>query len=278
MIYLAFVPMNSQTESHKLEAIERAIALEREAQELRSSGNTEKAFNVFDEAASLYRQAGEHLKSALCYSSAATCWNIGTGWQPLRNAASRNELAAEEALKAKNYEYARAHFLEAALLYEKEGDAGKYSACFYNSKRSDEKLQWSLFWEGIKNEGELGMSANWRERIAALGRWLMNQLNCFIWGYGERPFRTFAVGFLLVTCCALLYSISGQIQTAEGVRSISFLEGLYMSVITYTTVGFGDYLPLGWIRVCAILEASLGIFLAPLFLIGLTRRYLRMYR
>ena len=76
------------------ETLEQAIALERQAHEFRSQQKIEEAFNLLDKAASLYRQAGEHLKSALCYASAATCWNIHTGWQPLRNAATRNELAA----------------------------------------------------------------------------------------------------------------------------------------------------------------------------------------
>jgi len=218
------------------------------------------------------------MKAAYCFSSAATCWNIRTGWQPLRRAAQWNESAAHEALKAKDYEYARAHFHEAAILYEKEGDAGKYSACFYHSKRTDGRLQWSFFWQGLKERGDFRAAINWKERCAALGRGVVNELNCLVWGYGERPFRTFAFGFSVVILCALFYWISGQIQTAEGLRRISFWEGFYMSVVTYTTVGFGDYLPVGWARIFAMLEASLGIFLAPLFLVGLTRRYLRMYR
>jgi hypothetical protein len=60
------------------------------------------------------------------------------------------------------------------------------------------------------------------------------------------------------------------------VQKIDLFESLYLSIITYTTVGYGDYLPMGWIRAVAGLEALSGILFTPLFLIALTRRYLRM--
>ncbi len=262
----------------KEQDLERATALEREAHQLRSEQKIQEAFNLFDEAASLYSHAGESLKAALCYASAATCWNIRTGWQPLRNAATRNESSAQEALKAGHYQYAKERFLEASLLYEKEGDFGRYSACFYGSHQTDSKIQWELFTRWRRSKQDLVQEADLKERLIALGRWAINRLNDLLWGYGERPFRTFWVATAIIFTSALAYSFSGHIRTEGGIRPISFLEGLYMSVITYTTAGFGDYLPLGWTRFFAGFEASLGIFLAPLFLIGLTRRYLRMYR
>ena len=131
---------------------------------------------------------------------------------------------------------------------------------------------------GRRYEQTLIQEANLKERSLALSRWFTNRLNCLLWGYGERSFRTFWVATAIILISALMYNFSGQVLTEGEIRSVSFLEGLYMSLITYTTVGFGDYLPIGWIRVFAVTEALLGIFLAPLFLVGLTRRYLRMYR
>ena len=258
--------------------LQRAVSREREAHQFKSEGKIQEAFSTFDEAAVLYSQSNEHLKAALCFASAASCWNIHTGLQPLGKAATGMHQAAREAMKAASYHYARLRFLDAALLYEKDGDFGNYSACFYESKRAEAKLCWTLFAHGLKQGNELSERGNGPERLAALGRWVINSFNFLIWGYGERPFRTFAVAFFLIVVSALAYSFSGQISYQGGVRQISFPEGIYLSVITYTTVGFGDYLPLGWTRAFAMLEALSGIFLAPLFLIGLTRRYLRMYR
>jgi hypothetical protein len=60
------------------------------------------------------------------------------------------------------------------------------------------------------------------------------------------------------------------------VQKIDLFESFYMSITTYTTLGYGDYLPMGWTRGIVAVEALSGIILTPLFLIALTRRYLRM--
>ncbi len=260
--------------------LEPAIALERNAHRLRSEQKTEEAFSAFDEAGNLYRDAGEHLKAAVCFASAATCWNIRTGWQPLRNAATRNDLAAQEAMNAKHYDYARSLFREAALLYEKEADSEHYSMCFYRSQIADAKLSWEIFVHSRKEWGLADLSRNIRlkDRFTAFLRWALNTFGRITWGYGERPFRTFLLAAGVILLSATFYSFSGQVLHQGVIRSVSFFEALYMSMITYTTVGFGDYLPMGWTRIVAAHEALAGIFLTPLFLIALTRRYLRMYR
>ena len=86
------------------------------------------------------------------------------------------------------------------------------------------------------------------------------------------------VSLVVLVGCSLAYSLSGCVVTANGPRRLSFWEGLYFSTITFTTVGFGDYLPTQWTRVLAVAEALSGMALVPLFLVGLTRSHLRMYR
>ncbi len=257
--------------------LEHAVDLERKAHDLRAEKKIEEAFSAYDKAAHLYSKAGEHLKAALCFASAATCWNIHTGIQPLRNAATRTQQAALEAVKAESYHYARSLFLDAALLFEKEGDFGNYSTCFYSSKQAEAKHMWAIFVHGRNEAMDLTGVLNWKDRFSALGKWLINGLNFIVWGYGEKPFRTLVLAFGIIVLSGAVYAVSGKILVQHIPHSISFLEGLYMSVMTYTTVGFGDYLPLGWTRVFAVIEALLGIFLAPLFLVGLTSCYLRMY-
>lgn len=266
--------------SQKSTDLDRAILLEREANRLRTEQKIEEAFNAFDEAGTLYRRAGEHFKAALCFSSAATCWNIRTGWQPLRNAATRNELAAREALKAKHYDYALSHFREAALLYEREGDFENYSHCFWWARTTSGRHAWAIF-KASKNPDALSApteSLGWKDRANALLRWMLNLFGRVTWGYGERPFRTLWLAAIIILGSAFLYGLSGQIAYHGQIRPVSFWEALYMSTITYTTVGFGDFLPLGWARIIAVHEALAGIFLTPLFLVGLSRRYLRMHQ
>lgn len=257
--------------------VEQAFNLEREAHRLRGEGKIDQAFQTFDQAAKLFQEANEPLKAAVCFSSAATCWNIHTGWQPLRNAATRNESAALQALQAQDHAYAETLFSEAALLYEKEGDFTKYSYCYRRAKDARLVRLWKTFTSTQgQASGAVGLQpVSWSERAATFPSWLFGSLNRLIWGYGEMPFRTFGIACVVIVLSALCYYVSGSVLTGGFVQKIDLFESFYLSIITYTTVGYGDYLPMGWVRGVAALEALSGIFFTPLFLIALTRRYLR---
>ena len=257
--------------------IEQAIALEREAHRLRGESKIDQAFQSFDQAAKLFQEANEPLKAAVCFSSAATCWNIHTGWQPLRNAATRNESAALQALEAQDQAYAETLFSEAALLYEKEGDFTKYSYCYRRAKDAKLVRLWKIFTQ-MRGQGPLAIrlrSVSRKERASTFIRWLLGSLNRLIWGYGEMPFRTFGIACGVITISAFCFYVSGMVLIGGFVQKSSLFESFYLSIMTYTTVGYGDYVPMGWIRGVAALEALFGALLTPLFLISLTRRYLR---
>ncbi|MBI3312632.1 MAG: hypothetical protein HYZ83_00165 [Candidatus Omnitrophica bacterium] len=260
--------------------LEHAIRLEREAGDLLFQKKIDEAFQAYDKAARLYQKLNEHLKSAFCFASAATCWNIHTGWQPMRNAATRNDLAAREAVKAKHYAYARWLFREASLLYEQEGDYEKYSSCFTAAQDTYVRYNWDIFIRG-REQGQMdltGRKVNLKDRIMALVQGIFGIISKILWGYGELPFNTFIVGSVVILTSAYLYHISGMIHAGGVQRPVDFFEALYFSVVTFSTVGYGDYVPLGWVRFIAVLEAFSGIFLMPLFVICLSRRYLRVYR
>ncbi len=256
---------------------EQAVAAEREAYKLRADGKIDQAFQTFDKAARLFQEAGEPLKAAVCFSSAATCWNIHTGWQPLRNAATRNELAALQAVEAKDSAYAESLFREAALLYEKEGDFPKFSYCYCRAQ--DARL--ARLWKTFTRKREPAKHAvglepvSWRERMAAFIHWFFGSMDRAVWGYGEMPFRVLGVACGVIILSALCYHVSGLVLTGGLIEKADLFESFYLSVMTYATMGYGDYVPLGWIRGVASVEALLGITLTPLFLIALVRRYLR---
>ena len=214
---------------------------------------------------------------AVCFSSAATCWNIHTGRQPLRNAATRNEFAALQAFEAQDYAYAETLFGEAALLYEKEGDFTKFSYCYRRAKDTQLSRLWKIFTQ-MQGQGSQAVGlrlVSWKERVSIFISWFFGSLNRLIWGYGEMPFRTFGIACGVITLSAFCYYISGTILTGGFVQKIDLFESFYLSIITYTTVGYGDYLPMGWVRGVAAFEALSGILFTPLFLIALTRHYLR---
>lgn len=269
--------LHFNTPPASLTKIEQAIALEREAHRLRGERKIDQAFQTFDQAARLFQEANEPLKAAVCFSSAATCWNIHTGWQPLRNAATRNESAALQAVKAQDYGYAETLFSEAALLYEKEGDFTKYSYCYRRSKDARLSRLWRTFVPG-RAQGPMAVGIQtvaWKDRFANFFSWIFGSLNRLIWGYGELPFRVFGIACMIMIASALCYHFSEKILIGGFVQKIDLFESFYFSIITYTTVGYGDYLPMGWTRAVAAFEALSGVLLISLFVIALTRRYLR---
>ncbi|WFD11315.1 potassium channel family protein [Tepidibacter hydrothermalis] len=51
-------------------------------------------------------------------------------------------------------------------------------------------------------------------------------------------------------------------------------DTLYFTIITFTTIGYGDISPIGWLRIVAGIEGFLGVFLTSSFLVALSKRYL----
>jgi len=254
------------------------MELEREAHRLRGELKIDQAFQTFDQAAKLYQEANDPMKAAICYSSAAACWNIHTGWQPLRNAATRSELAALQAVEARDHAYAETLFSEAALLYEKEGDFAKFSYCYRRAQDARLSRFWNTLMQGCPKKGASAIGLEpvpFRERLVTWGRWILGSMNRLVWGYGELPFQTLAIAAGVIVVSAFCYYVSGTVLTGGFVQKIGLAESFYMSIMTYATVSYGDYMPMGWTRFVAVLEACSGLFLTPLFLIGLSRFYLR---
>ncbi|MBU3198163.1 two pore domain potassium channel family protein [Clostridium estertheticum] len=53
-----------------------------------------------------------------------------------------------------------------------------------------------------------------------------------------------------------------------------FGNTLYFTIITFTTVGYGDITPLNWMKAVASLESLLGIFFTSSFVVTLSRKFL----
>ena len=122
-------------------------------------------------------------------------------------------------------------------------------------------------------------------------------------GYGEKPFNVIWASIFLIIGSAFLYLLGGieligsdvlkvppniidynlslnsfGIQWAiRNIGSIfgDFIVCLYTSVITFTTLGYGDVHPIGWSRIVASVEAGLGIIMTALFIFVFTRKMLR---
>lgn len=104
-------------------------------------------------------------------------------------------------------------------------------------------------------------------------------------GYGEAPLRIVALSLLIITICAALYSFTG-LNYHDSFHRIScdqsfsenlsyFISSLYFSVVTFTTLGYGDINPVGISRAIAALEAFTGSFTIALFVVVFVKKMTR---
>lgn len=251
-----------------------------QAEQLFKEKKLEEALQFYNEAGLAYRKKQNAKKAAQCFVRAAQCVKIRTGYEPLLEAAHFSEMAALEALKDKDYAFARWQFREAGLLFEREGDFEKYSRCFTESQDAFLEYLFYVFSTGKKQESykaEPG-TAGALERLGALGLAGLGFISKAVWGYGEQPFRTVLSGLVIILGAAVLYCYGGDSNFGGILRPANFHEALYLSGVTFSTVGYGDVTPMGWLRYVALLEALAGMVMSPLLVIALTRRYLRVYR
>ncbi|NQT22210.1 MAG: pentapeptide repeat-containing protein [Candidatus Omnitrophica bacterium] len=95
-------------------------------------------------------------------------------------------------------------------------------------------------------------------------------------GYGEKPNRIIMSSFFVVVGYATIYKILGAIRAADTPAYIlSMGDYIYYSVITFTTVGYGDFIPKAapLFRLLAASEAFIGTFMIGLFIFTLARKY-----
>jgi hypothetical protein len=96
-------------------------------------------------------------------------------------------------------------------------------------------------------------------------------------GYGEKPFRVTLSSLGIIFGYGILYYFLNVLKVPEGYNLIrlNIWDNIYFSVVTFTTLGFGDLtikiVPLFQALVGS--EAFIGAFMMGLFVFTLSRRY-----
>lgn len=95
-------------------------------------------------------------------------------------------------------------------------------------------------------------------------------------GYGEKPNRVILSSASIVFIYALIYhSLNAITSSYSAIQNYSIWDYLYYSIVTFTTLGYGDLFPkanIGY-RLLAGSEAFIGAFMIGLFVFTLSRKY-----
>ena len=147
--------------------------------------------------------------------------------------------------------------------------------------------------ESYKNEGDYETAGEFFIREMAIrrkvalkdreyGYWVMSNLIAGLCGYGERPTRVIFWWFAFTFTFAVVYFTGHLIEYSDGATRIDFttlsgfLTCLYFSVVTFTTLGFGDISPVTDAgRAIASVEAFTGAFMIALFVLVFGRKMIR---
>ena len=154
-------------------------------------------------------------------------------------------------------------------------EAGYYQLageCFYNERCA-------RLWKKFRGAAYDGLSPSKKllrlfSAVRLLPEFIFGRL---LFGYGERPVRVLIASALIIVLCAFFYSHPGSLAHRDSLDGTSFLQGLYFSTITFTTLGYGDLYPApnGFSRPVAMAEAVAGGCLMALFVVCLAKRFSR---
>jgi len=107
----------------------------------------------------------------------------------------------------------------------------------------------------------------------------------FSCGYGERPLRIVILSALVILMFSCVFFITGLNYAGEMIQIslnatisqniLDFSNALYFSVVTFTTLGYGDVLPVGISKLFAGIEALMGGFILALFVVVFVKKMTR---
>ncbi len=159
------------------------------------------------------------------------------------------------------------------LSYEKEGNKYKADEMFLRERRALRKVKVKQAKEqlnksnGVKSKLKALINLSKAYTSASI-EFILADLTC---GYGTNWIKPIALWiFTVLILCPLLYLVTNSIPNAY-----DFLSCLYFSIVTATTLGYGDLHPVGIGRALASAEAIFGTFMWAVFLAVFARKYMR---
>lgn len=172
------------------------------------------------------------------------------------------------------YETIKDNFKRFRMLYQANGLRQEASEAYYHERLYELKYNWQSF--EIRKPFRALWKRQWEYGISSLkhnGKLLLkifsSKISYLIWGFGERPVRIVLTSLSILTLYGLIYYFSAIDKLHHDV-----INSLYLSVVTFTTLGFGDITPIdhdGY-KLLVGSEALLGAFCMGLLVAGFANK------
>ena len=136
-------------------------------------------------------------------------------------------------------------------------------AAFHSAGRGDEASQCFVAQMKLARDN----AKNWPRKARGWASYVF-------WSWGESPTKVAFWGAVWIIFFAIGYAFTGM--NVPGGVEYHFGKAVYLSAITFTTLGYGDVTPATWLgKVLAATEALSGIFFTGLFLVTFVKRFTR---
>lgn len=171
---------------------------------------------------------------------------------------------------ALTYENVLQNYKRLRVLYQNNGHRKEAGQAYFNERLYELKYNKSSieFGRPIRLLYAIGYDYSKpliKENLNKAGAIAADSFSCFIWGFGERPFRTLISSVIVLLFYAICYFFSGVNPVSH-----DFSNSIYLSSIMFTTLGFGDFVPFqnGNFKIFMGSEALFGAFIFGLFIAG----------
>ena len=106
-------------------------------------------------------------------------------------------------------------------------------------------------------------------------RWLAYIFGDLLCKYGISYTRVIAWGAIIVVSFALIAHVQKSLLYNNELVQVTFSDTLYFSLVTFTTLGYGDFHAIGPMRFAAGIESFIGASLISLFTVIVARKIIR---
>lgn len=104
-------------------------------------------------------------------------------------------------------------------------------------------------------------------------RILVSNIMWITTGYGEKPLNPLICSGVILMGYSLVYHYFSALQNTSTQATVTnFWDSLYFSIVTFSTLGYGDISPIKNFRLIASSEALLGLLFTGLFIFTISRR------